>query len=175
MVSPAGPPVQGRRGRKQRADVSSLSSTDMDIGRAIELIIGDSSIPAHLKAAMGFLMELKDQMASLLSKNKKLMDENASIRQRNCFVRKWESVRSIYLNYSTTSRAPSAAYRTLWEPFRVKIRLTPQHNTATNPQLSVICLETRASKHAGWKIYSMLHGQQATCSFHCGSALWLQQ
>ncbi|KAK5964794.1 hypothetical protein GCK32_022350 [Trichostrongylus colubriformis] len=82
MDTPAAPPVQGRRGKKHRIDLSSPGS-DMDLGRAIELVIGDPSIPPHLKAAMGGLMEMKEQMMSILAKNKELTTENETIRQRN--------------------------------------------------------------------------------------------
>ncbi|KAK5986384.1 hypothetical protein GCK32_000359 [Trichostrongylus colubriformis] len=83
MDTPAAPPVQGRRGKKHRMDLSSPAA-DVDLGRAIELIIADPPIPPHLKAAMGGVMEMKEQMMSVLAKNKKLTEEKGIIRQRNC-------------------------------------------------------------------------------------------
>ncbi|KAK5973232.1 hypothetical protein GCK32_022700, partial [Trichostrongylus colubriformis] len=55
----------------------------MDLGRAIELVIGDPSIPPHLKTAIEGLMEMKEQMMSVLAKNEELTEENDSIKKRN--------------------------------------------------------------------------------------------
>ncbi|KAK6050591.1 hypothetical protein COOONC_11904 [Cooperia oncophora] len=81
MDTPSAPaPIQGRRGKKHRMDLSSPG--EMDLDRAIDLIIGDSSLPPHLKTAMGFLLEMKDQIASV-KRNKELVEENNCMRLRN--------------------------------------------------------------------------------------------
>ncbi|KAK6046407.1 hypothetical protein COOONC_16088 [Cooperia oncophora] len=58
---------------------------DMDLGRAIDLIIEDPTLPPHLKAALGSLLEMKDQLGLVISKNKELLEENSNIRKRNTF------------------------------------------------------------------------------------------
>lgn len=83
MDTPVVPkPIQGRRGKKHRMDFSSPANDD-DLTRAIDLIIADQSLPPHLKAAMGCMLELKDQLTAVVARNKELVEENNMVRTRN--------------------------------------------------------------------------------------------
>ncbi|WKY02209.1 hypothetical protein Q1695_015877 [Nippostrongylus brasiliensis] len=75
-------PVQGRRGKKHRLDLSSPAAND-DLIRAIDLIINDQSLPSHLKAAMGCMLEIREQLNTVVAKNKELADENTAVHARN--------------------------------------------------------------------------------------------
>lgn len=83
MDTPLAPnPVQDRRGKKHRLDLSSPVAND-DLSRAVDLIINDQSLPPHLKAAVGCMLEIREQLNAVVAKNKELMEENIAVCARN--------------------------------------------------------------------------------------------
>lgn len=54
-----------------------------DFCRAVELVINDQSLPAHLKAAMGGILDVKLQLNAVIKRNEELIEENAMVRAKN--------------------------------------------------------------------------------------------
>ncbi|KAK6044307.1 endonuclease/exonuclease/phosphatase family protein, partial [Cooperia oncophora] len=74
--------IQNRNGKRHRLDVTSPQFDD-HLRRAMDLIADDRSLPPHLKAAIGYLFEMKSELDDVLARNKQLMDENRLVKGRN--------------------------------------------------------------------------------------------
>ncbi|WKY12147.1 hypothetical protein Q1695_003602 [Nippostrongylus brasiliensis] len=60
-----------------------LSPAGDELTQAIDQIIADKSLPAHLKAAIGCMLEMKEQLNAVVTKNKDLMEENEAVKLKN--------------------------------------------------------------------------------------------
>ncbi|KAK5966050.1 hypothetical protein GCK32_001667, partial [Trichostrongylus colubriformis] len=50
--------------------------------RATDLIVDDQSLPPHLKAAMGYLFEMKNEVNDVLARNEQLLQENKLVKEK---------------------------------------------------------------------------------------------
>lgn len=80
-------PVQGRRGKKHKMEFQSPIADD-HLRQAIDQVIADTTLPAHLKAVIGCMLEIKEQLGAVMSKNKELIEENDAVRAKNCELEK---------------------------------------------------------------------------------------
>ncbi|KAK6045205.1 hypothetical protein COOONC_17290, partial [Cooperia oncophora] len=77
--------LQTRRGKRHRIDLASPQFEDQ-LKRAIDLIANDQSLPPHLKAAMGYLFEIRNEMNEVLARNAQLLEENRLVKEKNCML-----------------------------------------------------------------------------------------
>ena len=61
MPAPAPLAVQIRRGKKHRIDIGASPPTADDLDHAVEMVLNDVSLPAHLRTVVNHLLQLKDQ------------------------------------------------------------------------------------------------------------------
>ncbi|KAK5973775.1 hypothetical protein GCK32_001031 [Trichostrongylus colubriformis] len=125
----------------------------MDLGRAIELVIGDPSIPPHLKAAMGGLMEMKEQMMSILAKNKELTTENEILAEKLPFLTKFERERlkAERLSTQNTRAQPNVDFVTKEQQSQsfslVVSRISPNQNLIPTPQCTLNNVDNDSLDH----------------------------
>ncbi|EYC02055.1 hypothetical protein Y032_0102g3458 [Ancylostoma ceylanicum] len=81
--APAALPVQIRRGKKHKIDFGGSPPASDDLDHAVDLVLNDASLPAHLRTVVSHLLQFKDQFAVLLQKNRELIDENDRFRKEN--------------------------------------------------------------------------------------------
>lgn len=80
-------PEDGRQRKKHKMDAATPVNGD-DFCRAVELVINDQSLPAHLKAAMGGILDIRMQLNAVIKRNEELIEENAIVRAKNCELEK---------------------------------------------------------------------------------------
>ncbi|EYB90916.1 hypothetical protein Y032_0212g2233 [Ancylostoma ceylanicum] len=85
MDTPQAPVApQTRRGKKHRIDFDSPHEKDQnDFDRAVDLIVRDQTLPPHLKTAIGFMLEMKEQMNAVMTRNQELVEENRKVNEKN--------------------------------------------------------------------------------------------
>ena len=90
MDTPQAPVApQTRRGKKHRIDFDSPHEKDVnEFDRAVDLIVQDQSLPAHLKTAIGFMLEMKEQMNAVMARNQALLEENRKVNEKNSELQK---------------------------------------------------------------------------------------
>ncbi|WKX94191.1 hypothetical protein Q1695_011448 [Nippostrongylus brasiliensis] len=78
------PSMESTNLRKKKKEDSSTATNDVDFSRAIDMVINDQSLPVHLRAAIGCVVEIKKQLCTVMAMNKELLEENARVRAKNC-------------------------------------------------------------------------------------------
>ncbi|KAL6743824.1 hypothetical protein Aduo_016819 [Ancylostoma duodenale] len=79
----APPPVQIRRGKKHKIDLGGSPPAADDLDHAVDMVLNDVSLPAHLRTVVSHLLQFKDQFAILMEKNRELVAENNRVRNEN--------------------------------------------------------------------------------------------
>ncbi|KAL6724393.1 hypothetical protein Aduo_019286 [Ancylostoma duodenale] len=82
-AAPAPLPVQIRRGKKHKIDLSESPHATDDLDHAVYMVLNDVSLPAHLRAVVSHLLQFKDQFPILMEKNRELVAENNRVRKEN--------------------------------------------------------------------------------------------
>ncbi|KIH59345.1 hypothetical protein ANCDUO_10424 [Ancylostoma duodenale] len=75
---------QARRGKKHRIVFDSPQQENgNDLDRAVDLIVREESLPAHLRTAIGFMFEMKQQMNAVMKRNQELLEENRKVHEKD--------------------------------------------------------------------------------------------
>ncbi|VDL70852.1 unnamed protein product [Nippostrongylus brasiliensis] len=69
-----------RRPKKHKA---SSESPPPDLESAVDLLINDASLPAHLRVVIGHLLGIKKDYSNVLARNQELLDEIKDAHQKN--------------------------------------------------------------------------------------------
>ncbi|WKX95037.1 hypothetical protein Q1695_011917 [Nippostrongylus brasiliensis] len=69
-----------RRPKKHKA---SSESPPPDLESAVDLLINDATLPAHLRVVIGHLLEIKKDYSNVLARNQELLDEVKEAHQKN--------------------------------------------------------------------------------------------
>ncbi|XGW15816.1 hypothetical protein V3C99_001341 [Haemonchus contortus] len=72
---------QARKCKTHRIEFSSPQFDDQ-LKRVIDPVANDLSVPPHLKAAMGYLIEMKHDMNEVMRKNEQLLEENRIVKKK---------------------------------------------------------------------------------------------
>ncbi|WKY01862.1 hypothetical protein Q1695_006966 [Nippostrongylus brasiliensis] len=80
------PSMESTNLRKKKKEDSSTATNDVDFSRAIDMVINDQSLPVHLRAAIGCVVEIKKQLCTVMAMNKELLEENARVRAKNSLL-----------------------------------------------------------------------------------------
>ncbi|KAL6730840.1 hypothetical protein Aduo_001772 [Ancylostoma duodenale] len=65
--------------KKHRIDFDGTHENEAkEFDREVDLIVQDQSLPALLEKAIGFMLEMKEQVNAVMTRNHELLEENES-------------------------------------------------------------------------------------------------